>query len=115
MRVLVVDDNELARRIVKDVVVDQGWQVCGEAANGQEAIDLIRSEQPDLVILDFMMRVKDGLQTAREILQMKPTVPIVLNTLYCTDQLRAVAEEIGVRRVVSKSNYKVLREVLDAF
>jgi CheY-like chemotaxis protein len=70
--------------------------------------------RPDLIILDFMMPVKDGLQAAREILKIRPTVPIVLHTLYFTEQLRAVAEEIGVRHVVSKSNFRSLSEALNS-
>ena len=113
MRVLVADDNELARHIVKNLVTSRGWEVCAEARNGQEAVELIQEHCPDLIILDFMMPVKDGLQAAREILTMRPSVPIVLNTLYFTEQLRAIAEEIGVRQVVSKSNYKSLMETLN--
>ena len=113
-RVFVVDDNELARHLVKNVVQSQGLEVCAEAKNGQEAVEMVETMQPDLIILDFMMPVKDGLQAAREILKAQPSVPIVLNTLYFTEQLRAVAEDIGVKQVISKSNYQSLRDALSS-
>jgi len=112
LRVFIVDDNELARHLVKNVVQSQGLEVCAEAKNGQEAVEMVQNMQPDLIILDFMMPVKDGLQAAREILKVQPSVPIVLNTLYFTEQLRSVAEDIGVKQVISKSNYQSLRDAL---
>ena len=114
MRVFVVDDNELARHLLKNFVQAQGLEVCAEAKNGQEAVEMIQTLQPDVVILDFMMPVKDGLQAAREILKIRPSVSIVLNTLYFTEQLRAVAQDIGVRQVISKSNYQSLRQALES-
>jgi two-component system, chemotaxis family, chemotaxis protein CheY len=112
MRVFVVDDNELARHLIKDLVCRNGWEVCAEASNGQEAVEMVREVRPDVIILDFMMPVKDGLQAAREILQLRPSVPIVLHTLFTTDQLRTLAEGIGVRHVVSKFNSRSLSETL---
>ena len=114
MRAFVVDDNELARHLVKDLVRRQGWEVCAEAKNGQEAVDMLRDMRPDLIILDFMMPVKDGLQAAREILKIRPSMPIVLFTLFLTDELRAAAEEIGVRQVIAKSNFRSLNDALNS-
>ncbi len=114
LRVFIVDDNELARHLVKNVVQSQGLEVCAEARNGQEAVEMVKTLRPDLIILDFMMPEKDGLQAAREILKVQPTVPILLNTLYFTEQLRAVAEDIGVKHVISKSNYQSLRDALSS-
>jgi two-component system chemotaxis response regulator CheY len=94
--------------------VSQGWEVCAETASGQEAVEIVQALPPDLIILDFIMPVKDGLQTAREILEMRPTLPIVLNTLYLTEQLRTLAQKIGVRAVVAKSNYEALMEALNS-
>ena len=113
-RVLVVDDNQLARSIIKRTIEEEGMEICGEAKNGEEAVEVMKSTRPDLVVLDFVMPMKDGLQAAREILQADPRTRIVLNTLYLTEQLRAVAEQAGVRHVVSKSNLKGLINVLNA-
>jgi len=114
MRVFVVDDNELARHLVKDLVRRQGWEVCAEARDGQEAVEMMQAHRPDLVILDFLMPVKDGLQAAREILTMQPTARIILNTLYLTEQLRASAQEIGVKSVTTKSDLRSLQDALNA-
>jgi CheY-like chemotaxis protein len=113
-RIMIVDDNELARLLLKRILEKEGLEVCAEARDGQEALAIVRQARPDLIILDFMMPLKDGLQTAREILELRPSVRIVLNTLYITEQLRAVAEKIGVKRVVAKSDLHLLRNALYA-
>jgi CheY-like chemotaxis protein len=101
--VLVVDDNPGIRRAVCQAFLSDGFGVCGEANNGQEALDLAKRLQPDLVILDLSMPVMNGLQAAPELRKIVPNTPIILLTLY-GDQLRTERPAIiGVDLVASKT------------
>src|SRR2546430_1600125 len=101
-RVLIVDDNALARSLLRRVLESEGLQVCGEAKDGRQAVDALEESKPDLIIMDFLMPTKNGLEAASEILKVAPSIPIVLNTLYFTDQLAQAAANVGVRKVISK-------------
>ena len=68
------------------------WQVCGEASDGAEAVAKAAQLQPDLIILDFKMPVGDGIRVAGEILLAMPAIPIVMYTLYKTDELESAAK-----------------------
>lgn len=103
-RILIVDDSPLVRQAMRNSVeINPELRVCGEADNGQDAIDLFRSLKPDLVIMDFAMPIKNGLDAAREIAQIDPEVPVLMCTLFKTNQLVNDAKRAGVKRVVSKA------------
>ena len=103
-RILIADDHELILRGVRGLLrANPGWEICGEAVDGREAIAKAIRLRPDLVILDYAMPSLDGLSAAKEIHQLLPTVPIVLHTLYGTTELEQVADKYGIRRVVGKA------------
>jgi len=104
IRILIVDDNELVRRCMQKILDSHsGFQVCGEATNGEEAVRVFRELKPDCVVLDFSMPLMNGIDAAREISQMSPGVPLLMCTMFKSDQLVRAAEEVGVNRIVSKS------------
>jgi response regulator NasT len=72
-----------------------GFEVCAEARDGLEAVELARSEQPDLAVLDVKMPRLDGIEAARKILDERP-IPIVMLTAYGQDELVSRAVEAGV-------------------
>jgi two-component system, response regulator PdtaR len=74
---------------------DAGFDVCAEARNGTEAVELARSVEPDLAVLDVKMPELDGIEAARRILAERP-IPIVMVTAYGQDELVARAVEAGV-------------------
>jgi DNA-binding NarL/FixJ family response regulator len=111
-RILVVDDNPSIRRYLRRVLEQhQGWRVCDEARDGQEAVDRFRQIQPDVVVLDFQMPYMNGLDAARIISQLSPKTPILMVTLYLTKQLSEEAQKAGVRGACSKTD---LHSVVDA-
>ena len=71
-RLLIVDDAVIMRMRIREIAREAGWTVVGEAANGQEAIARFRELTPDLVTLDIVMPVKDGVTALREIRQEYP-------------------------------------------
>lgn len=80
------------------------WNVCGEAENGQMAMEHVQQSKPEVVILDLQMPVMNGLEAAREILRVAPNTIIAMLTLYIHTEVIKEAEMIGIRRVFSKSD-----------
>ena len=78
------------------------WDVCGEALDGQQAVDAAVALKPDLVLLDYKMPNGDGIQAASQIKQKLPETPVVIFTLYKTSELESQARRAGVRAVVGK-------------
>src|SRR5947199_4264866 len=95
MRVLVAEDETIIRLDLKALLERAGFEVCAEAKDGQEAVELARREQPDLAVLDVKMPRLDGIEAARRILDERP-IPIVMLTAYGQDELVSRALEAGV-------------------
>ena len=79
--IVVADDNAVIRKMLCVMFeAEEGYDVCAEAANGQEAIDLALKYQPDLIILDLSMPILNGLEAAHQLKKIMPDVPIILFT-----------------------------------
>jgi len=95
MRVLVAEDETIIRLDLKELLERAGFEVCAEARDGVEAVELARREQPDVAVLDVKMPRLDGIEAARRILDERP-IPIVMLTAYGQDELVSRAVEAGV-------------------
>jgi response regulator NasT len=95
MRILVAEDETIIRLDLRDLLERAGFDVCAEAKDGEEAVELARAEQPDLAIMDVKMPRLDGIEAARRILDERP-IPIVMLTAYGQDELVSRAVEAGV-------------------
>jgi two-component system chemotaxis response regulator CheY len=101
-RVLVVDDANFMRMIVKDTLTPSGFEIAGEATNGAEAVTKYAELRPDLVTMDITMKVKDGLDAARDILTADPNARIVMVTALGQEKMLLDAISAGVRDFVVK-------------
>jgi AmiR/NasT family two-component response regulator len=101
MRVLVGEDETLIRLDLTGMLESAGFEVCAQARDGIEAVELARSEQPDLAILDVKMPRLDGIESARRILDERP-IPIVIVSAYTEQSLVDRAAEAGVFGYLSK-------------
>jgi len=95
VRILVAEDETIIRLDLRALLENAGFEVCGEARDGEEAVALARSERPDLALLDVKMPKLDGIEAARRILDERP-IPIVMLTAYGQDELVERAAEAGV-------------------
>ena len=95
MKILIAEDETLIRLDLKELLERAGYEVCAEARNGEEAVELAREREPDLAILDVKMPELDGIEAARRILDERP-IPIVMLTAYGQDELVSRAVEAGV-------------------
>ena len=96
MRVLVAEDETIIRLDLRALLERAGFEVCAEARDGEEAVRLARSEQPDVAVLDVKMPVLDGIEAARRILDERP-IPIVMLTAYGQEELVQRAAELRSR------------------
>lgn len=76
--VMIVDDAAFMRMMIKDILVKNGYDVVGEAANGAEAVDKYKELKPDLVTMDITMPEMDGIAALKEIKKMDPNAKVVM-------------------------------------
>ena len=95
MRILIAEDETIIRLDLRELLEHAGFEVCAEAKDGIEAIELAASTEPELAILDVKMPRLDGIDAARRILEERP-IPIVMLTAYGQDELVSRAVEAGV-------------------
>jgi DNA-binding NarL/FixJ family response regulator len=104
MRVVLADDHEIVRKGIRAIVNGHSpWTVCGEAENGQQAIDLVLELKPDLVILDLSMPVINGLQAAAKIRQLAPSTKILILSIHDSPQIEREALAAGADAFLTKT------------
>ena len=103
MRILVVDDHAQVRAAIRKCLeLSSGWTVCGEADNGETAIEMASRLRPDVVLLDYAMPVMNGIEAARVIGSLAPHSAMVLFSMYASEEVSQLARAAGVRAVVSE-------------
>lgn len=105
LRILLADDHEIVRRGLCSLLEKhEGWEVCGEASSGREALELAKQLKPDIVILDIGMPSLNGLATSKQLLQYDPNFKIIILTITDSDQVIREALNAGARGFVLKSD-----------
>jgi DNA-binding NarL/FixJ family response regulator len=105
LRILVADDHDLMRRGIKKLIqTHSGWEVCGEAQTGREAVSMTKELQPDIAILDIGMPDLNGLDAAKKIRKLSPDTEILILSLHFSDQLVNEIVEADVRGYITKSD-----------
>ncbi len=82
MRILIAEDETIIRLDLRDLLERAGFSVCAEARDGTEAVELARSQRPDLAVLDVKMPRLDGIEATRRIKQQHPGVMVIFLTVY---------------------------------
>jgi DNA-binding NarL/FixJ family response regulator len=104
-RILIVDDSAIIRHSIRTCIEhNTDWEVCGEAENGQVAIEKVRQLHPDVVTLDWQMPVMNGLEAAREISRIDPFTTLLMITLHENLLLTQEAQAAGIKDVLSKTD-----------
>ncbi len=105
LRILIADDHDLMRRGIKGMLVSRsGWEVCGEASTGREAVKLAGEMKPDIAILDISMPDLNGVDAAKRIRKESPNTEILILSMHYSDQLIRDILEAGVRGYIVKSD-----------
>jgi DNA-binding NarL/FixJ family response regulator len=104
-RILIADDSDVVRRAVHSCLTREEFEVCGEAVDGEDAIEKARALKPDLILLDVAMPRTNGIVAASVLKDMMPNVQIVLFTMYSKAVARAFSrQELAFDAVIDKAD-----------
>ena len=104
-RILIVDDHEIVREGIR-TLIDRSrsdWEICGEATNGEEAIEVTKTLKPDIIVLDITMPGMSGLEAARRIAKLGLGCRILMFTMHDSDRLTIEARQAQAQGLVLKS------------
>ena len=101
LRVLVVEDTDHVRRMLTEMLELDGFDVAS-VSDGAAAVEHVREQRPDVVVLDFKMPDMDGLAAARAIKDIEPAQQIIIYTAFVDPALQRAAAEVGVADVLGK-------------
>jgi DNA-binding NarL/FixJ family response regulator len=106
LRILIADDDVTIRHLLRRILEGRpGWEVCGEAANGNDAVVQTEQLAPDLAIIDLAMPEKNGIEAAREIFSRSPLTAMLLLTVQeVSAELARAARDAGFRGAVTKAS-----------
>jgi DNA-binding NarL/FixJ family response regulator len=104
-RILIVDDHEIVREGIRTLIARSrpDWEICGEATNGELAIEAVRTLKPDVAILDITMPKMSGLQAASEIVKLGLECRILVFTMHESKRLPIEVRQSGAQGFVLKS------------
>jgi DNA-binding NarL/FixJ family response regulator len=104
-RILIADDGEEVRQVLRAVFEARtDYEICGEAANGAEAVSKTLELKPDLILLDVAMPMLNGVEVASVLAGSMPNLPIILYTMYNEMLGLSLATAVGAKAVVSKAD-----------
>jgi PAS domain S-box-containing protein len=113
MRFLIVDDHEVVRRGVRSLLLEQpGYEVCGEAVDGQDALDKARELKPDLIVMDVSMPRLNGLEATQQVRMMLPDCEVLILSQHENSEIARQALKAGARGYVVKSS--ISKDLLSA-
>jgi len=105
LRILIADDHDLMRRGVRTLIqAHAGWETCGEAKTGREAVARVQELKPDVLILDISMPDLNGVEAAKRIRKASPSTDILILSMHYSDQLIRELVDAGVRGYIIKSD-----------
>jgi two-component system, NarL family, response regulator NreC len=105
LRILIADDHEVMRNGVRALIEHEpGWQVCGTATNGREAVETAKKLKPEVVILDMTMPELDGLEALRQIKRALPNAEVVIFSAYHSEEVIEQLFDAGAKSYIQKSD-----------
>jgi CheY-like chemotaxis protein len=102
IRVMLVDDVDHVRRMLRNMLDLDGFEVVAEASSGAAALDAIAAANPDVVVIDYSMPEMDGIETAAKIRTLRPEQVMIMYTAYLQPEVEQKAREVGVALVLGK-------------
>jgi DNA-binding NarL/FixJ family response regulator len=105
VRILLADDHDIVRRGLREQLSQhEGWEICGEATNGREAVRMASKLEPDVAVIDLSMPELNGLEATRQIRRELPNTEVLIFTMHETEQLIREVLSAGARGYVLKSD-----------
>ena len=107
-RILIADDNLAVRTDLRQLLESADhWEII-DVENGREAIAKAQELRPQVIVLDLVMPVMDGLAAARELSKLLPEIPLLMHTMHWSRQIEREAQKVGVRKVMPKVDSRLL-------
>ncbi len=115
-RILIADDASFVREILKTIIRRQGWEVCGEAEDGEDVIKKAISLQPDLIIMDIVMPKFSGIEAAKQIFKQRSFLPIIGLSTMNNEEIMTEALGVGFVSYITKpfENWTVVDAIKEA-
>lgn len=112
-KILIVDDSPMIHNLLRKMLLAGGYEVCGDARNGRDALDLFERLNPDLVFMDVTMPVMDGITAAKAIKQKHPDARIIMLTAMGDEEIVGQAAQAGVDVFLKKpfNDYKIVSAI----
>lgn len=115
-KILICDDARFMRNYLKDIVEAEGYEVIGEAINGQTVIDLYKELKPDIVLMDITMPLKSGIEAVEDIISFDPNAKIIMcsamgQDIMVIEALKAGAVDFIVKPFQAKSIIEAINKV----
>lgn len=115
LRILIADDSRAVRHSLHGLLEQHpGWEVCAEAVDGADAVHKAQECAPDIILLDFFMPGMTGVDAARVLGRVLPSVPILLVTIYVTSELVKQAKAAGIKGAAPKSDTQEIFNGIEA-
>jgi two-component system chemotaxis response regulator CheY len=102
VRYTIADDAPFVHELIRNIIPDEGFKFIGSAFNGSEAIDIIKKTLPDVIFLDFVMPVKNGVEVAKEAKLLWPEIKIIGMSTIDDERIIADAKKHGVDEFIEK-------------
>lgn len=113
IKILVVDDHEVVHQGIQMILQSRpDWEICGQAANGAEGVQMAQTLQPDAIIMDITMPVMNGLEATRQISKLGLKSPVLIFTMHESQGLADSVQAAGARGMVLKS--RAARDLIEA-
>ncbi|WP_129127235.1 response regulator [Geomonas oryzae] len=117
IKVMIVDDSLFMRKMLRDILTEEGYEICAEASDGDEAVARYRESLPDLVTMDIVMPNKGGIEALQEIMAYDAAARVVMCSAIGQEALTTAATEAGAKAFILKPFNpelvtRVLREVV---
>jgi two-component system, chemotaxis family, chemotaxis protein CheY len=106
--VMIVDDSLFMRKMLRDILEEEGYDVVAEASDGEEAVENYRQFRPELVTLDIVMPNKGGIEALQEIMACDPAARVVMCSAIGQESLTSAAAEAGAKAFILKPFNPVL-------
>ncbi|RQD70315.1 MAG: response regulator [Tindallia sp. MSAO_Bac2] len=112
-RVLIVDDSPIIHNLLRKVLERNGYEVCGDAKNGKEGVDMYKDLNPDIVFMDITMPVMEGLDAVKLIKEFDPEAKIIMLSAMGDEELKEEAKGLGVDVFLKKpfDDYKIVSAI----